>query len=117
MLGARKRLSMGYCTYLTALRELLKDLPVIFHQPILFAGVALEVVMFPFVSLILIGSYGFGYATIFFVVFDSPLIYVFAREVWRQLHMLPESEAFEISPERWVKTFTEYVNDVKDKQE
>jgi len=86
----------------------------VLRYPLLLAGVAIEMVMVPSVAFALIGSWGALRSLMLFLTCDSPLLYVFGCEIWRQLHSLPESEAFETSPERWNQALTEYINDVKD---
>jgi len=86
----------------------------VLRYPLSLAGAAIEMVMVPSVAFALIGSWGASRSLMFFLICDSPLLYVFGCEIWRQLHSLPESEAFETSPERWNQALTEFVNDVKD---
>jgi hypothetical protein len=88
----------------------------VLRYPLLLAGAAIELVMVPFAAFALIGSWGALRSLMFFLICDSPLLYVFGREIWRQLRSLPESEAFETRPERWDQALAEYIYDVKDNE-
>jgi hypothetical protein len=109
-----KRLSLGYRALVASLRDLVEDLPLIFHNPLLLAGAAIEIVMVPSTAIALIATYGYLYCVCLGLALETPLIYLFCREVYRQIHLLPMTESFETSPERWNQVLTEFVSDVKD---
>jgi len=87
-------------------KELLSDIKTVLELPLKYA-----LLYFDFLLLVLflymIGIYGF-YAIIGLIISQTGIIYLIVKEIWRTYHMLPRSEAFETSPEKWKKAFEEY---------
>lgn len=61
-----------------------------------------------------IGMYG-TYSVLGLIVTQSPIIYLTVQEIRRRDTMLPMSEAWETSREKWLKALEEYTKLVKKK--
>ena len=64
--------------------------------------------------LCLAGVYGY-YAILGLFLSQMPVWYLVAKEVWRKEHMLPRSECWETTSEKWSQSFKEYVEKTRRK--
>jgi hypothetical protein len=94
---------------------MISDISATFKIILLLAALAFDLYTIVPFFVSTIGFYGL-WSVLGLIVTQSPLIYLVAEEIWRQAHMLPPSEAFEISPERWKKSVKEYLELVKKKR-
>ena len=62
-----------------------------------------------------IGFYGY-YPVVGLILAEMPIAYFVLREVWRQVHLLPKKEGFELNTERMENAIAEYVKMVKHKE-
>lgn len=100
---------------LRILKQVISDISITFRIIFLLAVLAFDLYTIVPFFLFTIGAYGLWSVLGLFVT-QSPIIYLIAEEIWRQAHLLPPSEAFEIPPERWKKSVEEYVELVKKKK-
>jgi hypothetical protein len=100
---------------LRILKEAISDISVTFKIVLLLAALAFDLYTIVPFFISSISVYGL-WSVLGLIVTQSPIIYLIAEEIWRQAHMLPPSEAFEISPERWKKSVREYLDLVKKKK-
>lgn len=116
---SRSSVSMGYSKsianqFYRRIRELFSDISTVLSFPMKLALFGFQVTG----GLLLAIGYGIMnnwgcYTPLLLVIGFSPELFLVAREVYRQIHSLPPSEAFETSPERWSKAFQEYADSQK----
>jgi hypothetical protein len=113
--GSHMRFFLFIKSGLRILKRVISDISVTLRIILLLAALAFDLyTIVPFL-VFTIGAYGL-WSILGLIVTQSPIIYLIVEEIWRQAHMLPPSEAFEISPERWKKSVKEYVELVKKKR-
>jgi hypothetical protein len=61
-------------------------------------------------------NYGY-YPVIGILVAEMPIAYVVLKEIWRQAHLLPKQEGFELNSERMDNAIQEYVKMVKQRKD
>lgn len=71
------------------------------------------VVMF---CLFTIRFYGY-YPILGIIAAETPIAYLVVGEIWRQVHLLPKMEGFELNSERMDNAIREYVKMVKHKKD
>ncbi|MGB9778783.1 MAG: hypothetical protein ACPLW8_05205 [Candidatus Bathyarchaeales archaeon] len=101
---------------LNKVKNIIGDLAVVLKYPVLLGLLMFDMaVLLP--STFLVG-YHFGTvsAVAFFTLTQSPIEYLIIKEIRRLNRLLPMSEAFETSPEKWNMALQEYVSKVKNNQ-
>jgi hypothetical protein len=106
-------------TTLTKLVTIIKELPEIIYTvlkyPMLLVLLAFNCAIVIPLGILGIASYGIPSIALFFLA-ETPAIYFIVKEAIRQIKMLPMSETWETSPEKWnqaLKDFASMVNKKK----
>lgn len=91
-------------------KNAVNDIATIFRLPLLLAMFAVNcLVVLPlgFLAIWLYGASGIAIC----VIMQTPVMYLIVREARRQLHSLPMSESWELSPEDWDNAIEDYVKE------
>lgn len=97
---------------LVEVRSLAEGLLTILKIPVLMGLFALDISVVMPLCICLIPFHG-GWAVVALILSQSPIIYLVLKEAYRQMHMLPMSEAWETSTERWQQLLDEYAKENK----
>lgn len=62
-----------------------------------------------------IGLYGY-YSILGLTISEVPIVYLVAKETWRQMRLLPKTEGFDFNSEQMDRAIEEYVRMVKKKK-
>jgi hypothetical protein len=68
--------------------------------------------LFVLFCLFTIRFYGY-YPVLGILLAEAPIAYIVLKEIWRQVHMLPKMDGFELSSERMDSAIGDYVRMVK----
>ncbi|RLC85257.1 MAG: hypothetical protein DRJ03_12195 [Chloroflexi bacterium] len=89
-------------TITRAFRNIIEALLTILKYPVLLSLFALDViVVIPSCFFMVFPEFGFVIGFAVLIGSQAPIIYIIVKEIWRQLHMLPMSEAWETTWENW----------------
>lgn len=104
----RKRLSkLEHATTI-----LVDALQTILRIPVLLGLFAIDIIVVLPLGVCSILTYG-ALGVLILTFSQTPIIYLIVQEVWRMSHLLPKSEAWETSPERWREALKEFVETTK----
>ncbi|RLC85625.1 MAG: hypothetical protein DRJ03_11145 [Chloroflexi bacterium] len=99
-------------------RDLFDGLATVLKYPVLLALFALDVVVIiPFCFFVGFPQLGLTFGLGVLLASQTPIIYLIAKEIWRQLHMLPMSEAWETTWEQWQEALEYFINLDKNSKE
>jgi len=96
-------------------KELPEILYTVFKYPLLLALLGLNGAVVIPVFIVGTAVYGFASLGLLFLV-ESPAIYYVVREAMRQVKMLPMSETWETSPEKWNQALQDFASMVNKKK-
>jgi hypothetical protein len=105
---------------LTKLVTIIKELPeilcTVFKYPMLLVLLAFNcaiVIPLGILSIALYGVLGIG----LLLLAETPALYFVVKEAIRQIKMLPMSESWETSPEKWNQALKDFIHMVQNKKE